>query len=130
MRYNKFIDCGCSHKIELDDFLNLVRNAALDDGELSDLQEEITCDVCNAIYQVSANAYVHVDVSLERVELLSQGFVLNGETVSLDQFGIGEEVALPDGEYQADNMLYKISGGVICNIYNAQIDENQLALAI
>ncbi|AVK96698.1 hypothetical protein FCT18_21065 [Lysinibacillus sphaericus] len=94
MRYNKSIDCGCGHKVNLDDFLNLVRNEALDDGEISDLQEEITCNVCNAIYQVSASAYVHVDVSLERVELLSRGFVLNGETVSLNQFGIGEEVAL------------------------------------
>ena len=74
--------------------------------------------------------YVHVDISLERVEFLNQGVVLNGETVSLDQFGFGEEVALPDGQYQAGNMLYKISSGVVCNIYNAQIDENQLALAI
>lgn len=130
MRYNKSIECACGNKVDIEDFLDNVREEALDNGELSDLKKKVECDACGAIYQVSASAYVHVDVSLESIELLSQGVVVNGVTVSLDQFGIGEEVALPDGEYQAGNMFYKISNGIVSNIYNAQIDENQLALAI
>lgn len=130
MRYNKSFECACGNKVDLEDLLDGVRDEALDDGEQSYLKEEIECDSCGAIYQISASAYVNVDVSLESIELLSQGVVVNGETVSLDQFGIGEEVALPDGEYQAGNMFYKISNGIVSNIYNAQIDEDQLALAI
>jgi hypothetical protein len=130
MRGQKSIFCECGIEIELENLLDDVRAEALDDGESSYVENEIKCDVCGSVYQVNASAYVHVEVSVSSVELLRQGFMVNGEPISIDGLGIGDEVPLPDEQYLFGNMIYNISNGIVSNIYNAQIDENQLELAI
>ncbi|MEG0450926.1 MAG: hypothetical protein RR595_13805 [Lysinibacillus sp.] len=126
----KSIDCECGTEIDIEDVLADACYEALRDGEGSDLANDVVCDKCSAVYQVCVTTDVHVDISITNIELLSQGVVMDGKMISINQLGIGDSAELPDGAYQAGSVMYEISDGVVVAIYNSEIDENQLSLAI
>lgn len=127
--------CRCGHNFEAINLDLVLEEAMNKHSAYSEYEaEKVVCPYCNSSYYLGASIELEPNINAHTLECTGYNTVKShdkyGKEIDLLDAIVGDYVDLEDGEYIAGAYEFEVENHLIQRIFNKNISEDQLSLAL